>query len=711
MPLSQNFLHRLLEPGLPFRTTLGVALSLLPMTLATMSFQLTDSHFPHIPCAQLLSKAQALHQGGQLPQAEATYRELLQQEPGHGSALHGLGLLLAAQARFADALEALKGAASALPSSAAVQVDIGQVLRGARRLAEASPYFERAVALEPANRAYQLFELLHRATLLDQQGRPEEAMACFVRATEEHPESADAWGALGFIQSYLMTPVAATASLQRALQLDPTRTDVIERFGRVLQEQGRYEDSALTFERLLKMEPMRPLVAGRLMHSKMLTADWTSLEVLQTHVEAHLAAGELCSEPFGLQGFCESPALLGLAARGYTAKYAPDASSVLGPAAVGSGERIRLGYLSGEFRDQATSVLLTEVLERHDRERFEIVAFDNGWGDGSDKRRRIEACVKIEPIRRIAAADVARRVRALGIDILINLNGFFGEARTDVFSLRPAPIQVNYLGFPGTIGATYIDYIIADQTVIPEEDQAHYAEKVVYLPDCYQPNDATRPVGAWPARRADIKLPDDRFVFCCMNNVYKIVPAMYDVWMRILTRVPNSVLLLYSKVPEAHLNLRAEAQARGVEPQRILFGPPLSGEKHLARLRLTDLFLDTLPYNAHTTGSDALWAGLPILTCLGRAFPGRVCASLLRAVGLPELVTSSLAEYEDLAVRLANEPGVLAALRARLAGQLRHAPLYDTPRYTRHLEAAYSQMVQRARAGLEPTGFTCIAES
>jgi len=269
---------------------------------------------------------------------------------------------------------------------------------------------------------------------------------------------------------------------------------------------------------------------------------------------------------------------------------------------------------------------------------------------------------------------------------------------------------VNYLGFPGTIGAPCIDYIVADSTVIPPAEQAHYVEQVVYLPHSYQPNDSTRAVALQPALRAEAGLPEDAFVFCCLNNAYKILPPVFDVWMRLLRQVPGSVLLLYGDKPELQANLRFEAEQRGVQAQRILFAPPWRNDMHLRRLQLCDLFLDTWPYNAHTTGSDALWAGLPLLTCNGRSFPSRVGASLLQAVGLPELITHDLPSYEALALRLATEPGLLTGLRVRLRAQARSSPLYATARYTLNLEAAYLQMVARARAGLAPEGFAVPAQ-
>lgn len=654
----------------------------------------------------LLAAAQKLHDARTWSSAEAAYRAVLAKRPDRRDALQGLGLLALKQGHAGEAVLWLKAALVVSAPEASLHVELARALRTQGLHEEATAHFEHAAALNPADTQIQLMLRLHQGATLDDMGRTEEALACYQEAVQQHPQAADAWAALGVVQHHLLGPAAAEASFQRALQIDPTRFDVIERFAMVLQEQRRHEDAALVFERLLQLKPDHPLVPGRLLHCKMLGADWTALEELQRRVELLVAAGHLAAEPFGLQACCTSPALLLKAARQFTATYHPDRSDMLPPARIGEGGKIRIGYVSGEFRNQATSVLLTEVLERHDTARFEVFAFDNGWSDGSALRSRIEQAVtELVPIRQLSNLDAAAAIRERGIDILVNLNGHFGLARSHLFSLRPAPVQVNYLGFPGTIGAPYIDYLIADDTVVPPEDQHHYIEKLAYLSGCYQPNDSTRQVATEPSRRADVGLPEDAFVFCCMNNVYKITPAVFDVWMRLLQRVPASVLMLYSDTPATQDNLRHEAAARGVDGARIVFGGPLPQEQHLARLRLADLFLDTWPYNAHTTGSDALWAGLPVLTCTGATFPSRVGASLLRAVGLPELVTDSFEAYESLALRLATEPGLLSGLRQRLAANLAQAPLYDTAGYVRRLEAAYRQMVERARAGLPPSAF------
>jgi len=671
-------------------------------TLATLT--------PPPQSRQLLEAALKLHDTRPWSEGEAGYRAVLARHPARLDALLGLGHISSQEKRFAEAVGWFKVAVAAHPTQAGAHLALARALRQLGQDDEAARHFDQAAALRPAEAQYALAARMHRGSMLEARSQLDEALACFQDAAQQHPDEADAWAALAMLQWRVQGAASSLDSFRRALQIDPTRSELIEKFGLALQDDNSVEDASLVFQRLLQMEPNRPLTLGRLMHTKMMAADWTALDRLQQRVEAGVNAGQLTAEPFGLQGYCTSPQTLLHAAQTYAASRHPDRSAQLAPAVVGRAGKIRIGYSSGEFRQQATSLLLTEVLELHDREHFEVYAIDNGWSDGSVLRQRIERAVtEVVPIRGLSDKEAAAAIRARGIDILVNLNGYFGLARNNLFSLRPAPIQVNYLGFPGTIGAEFIDYLIADEVVIPPEAHAHYSEKVVTLPGSYQPNDSQRPISSEPLQRSDVGLPEGAFVFCCMNNVYKITPAVFDIWMRLLRQVPGSVLWLYGRVAEARGNLIHEAAERGVTAERLVFASTVPPERHLARLRLADLFLDTWPYNAHTTGSDALWAGLPVLTCTGATFPSRVGASLLHAVGLPELVTDSFEAYESLALRLATEPGLLSGLRARLASNLPQAPLYDTPRYVRHLEAAYKRMVECARAGHAAQAFAVDA--
>jgi predicted O-linked N-acetylglucosamine transferase (SPINDLY family) len=305
-------------------------------------------------------------------------------------------------------------------------------------------------------------------------------------------------------------------------------------------------------------------------------------------------------------------------------------------------------------------------------------------------------------IRKLDDPSAAATVRENQIDILVNLNGYFGEERTRMFARRPAPVQVNYLGFPGTMGSDYMDYIIADDCVIPPEHRKYFREKVVYLPNSYQANDAKKEIGTVGLSRATYGLPPQGFVFCCFNNNYKIIPEIFDRWMRILKQVDQSVLWLIEDSEKAASNLRTEATARGVSAERLIFAKRLPLSEHLARHRLADLFLDTLPYNAHTTASDALWAGLPVLTCLGQTFAGKVGASLLEAIGLPELITTTLDDYVQLAIDLAKHPEKVTLVKRKLLDNRLTTPLFNTEQFTRDIEAAYSAMYERLRAGLRP---------
>jgi predicted O-linked N-acetylglucosamine transferase (SPINDLY family) len=354
-------------------------------------------------------------------------------------------------------------------------------------------------------------------------------------------------------------------------------------------------------------------------------------------------------------------------------------------------DRIRLAYLSADFHQHPTAQLMAELFERHDRTRFEVTGIAFGPDDGSEMRARVRRSFDgFEDVRGKSDAEVAAMLKARETDIAVDLNGHTAGARPGIFACRPAPVQVNYLVYPGTVGADFIDYVLADATVLPADQQIFFREKIVHLPDCYQANDATRFVPPAPMR-AEAGLSDDAIVFCCFNNSWKITAPIFDIWMRLLGKVGNGVLWLLDG-PHAS-NLRKEAGARGIDPGRLIFAPMLPPDRHLARHRLADLFLDTLPYNAHTSCSDALWAGVPVITCYGKSFPGRVAASLLKAIGLPELVTRRLEDYEALAQELALNPSLLKATREKLARNRLTTPLYDSDRFRRNIEAAYEAML------------------
>jgi protein O-GlcNAc transferase len=364
--------------------------------------------------------------------------------------------------------------------------------------------------------------------------------------------------------------------------------------------------------------------------------------------------------------------------------------------------RIRVGYFSSDLHEHATAYLITQVLERHDRSRFEVTAYSYGVDDSSATRRRVRQAVdQFVDLRQMSDRAAAERIRADGIDILLDLKGYTLGARNGVLALRPSPIQVNYLGYPGTLGAPFYDYIIGDPVVTPLEHAADYSEKIAQMPICYQPNDRDRAIGPRPTR-SECGLPEHGFVFCSFNSPYKITAEMFDIWCRLLRQVDGSVLWLYRTNAQAHRNLAQEASRRGVDPSRVIWGEQLPQTRHLGRLQVADLMLDTRPVCAHTTASDALWAGLPVITCPGQSFVSSVAASLLRAAGLPELVASSLTEYESTALELACDPRRLTGLKERLTANREHCALFDSARYARDLEALYERMFERYLHGQPP---------
>lgn len=609
----------------------------------------------------------------------------------------GRGNVLNELKQYQESLTAYDRALALNPRLAGALLGRGNVLHVVKRHDDALLAYDKALGLAPDfPEAW-----LNRGNLLNAVNRCEEALAAFDRALALRPDLAEAWLGLGNVLFLLKRHQEAISAYEKALSIRPDMAEAQLGRGNVFGVLKRHREAANAYAAVLSIEPQQSVTKGLLLHQKMLGCDWSGLDVLAAEIEKDIAAGKLSAEPFALQAISDSPRILQLCAELYNRQKYPAQAKPFLPQP--GHEKIRIGYLSGELREQATSHLIVGVLEQHDVSRFEVYAFDNGWDDRSEIRGRIKAAVdEMIEIRQLSDASALAAIREKQIDVLINLNGYFGEQRTQLCAHRAAPIQANYLGFPGTLGANYMDYIIADSQVVPEDHECFYDEKVIYLPNCYQANDRNKKIAPSAPTRLECGLPESGFVFCCFNNSYKILPGIFDRWMRILSHVDNSVLWLFGDNQETISNLKREATARNVDPQRLVFARPIPLADHLARQARADLFLDTLPCNAHTTASDALWAGLPLLTCVGGAFSGKVAASLLNAIQLPELITTTLEDYERLAIELAVQPEKLSAVKDKLAGNRLTTSLFDTPLFTRHLETAYSVMYERYRAGLAP---------
>ncbi len=610
------------------------------------------------------------------------------------------GTKLLALGRPEEALASLEQALALAPGDAVTNYNRGNVLIALGRRSEAIAAFEQAARSNP--RLVPAWYNL--GTTLMELRRHEEAVASFDRVLALDPAMAAAHNNRGAALLVLGRPAEAVAALERALRTQPDHPGALENLGGAQMDLGRFEEAMATFRRLLAVAPDRSDTVGRLLEPLVRCCAWSDEYFsLRARVVELAALGLPAQFPFPFLSTSDSPAAQLSCARRCVADKFPAEAEPLWTGVTYAHERIRVAYLSADFHTHATAFLTAELFERHDREKFEWTAVSFGPDDGSPMRRRMEqAFDAFLDVRDLGDRDVARLLREREVDIAVDLKGYTLGRRLGIFAHRIAPVQVNYLGYPGTLGAPYIDYIIADPEVIPEEHFEHYTEKIVHLPGCYQPNGSGRPpVGAAPAR-AELGLPERALVFCCFNASYKITPEIFDIWMRWLHAVPESVLWLLADNPFATANLRAQSARLGIDPGRLVFAPRVELPEHLARQRAADLFVDTLPYNAHTTASDALWAGLPVLTCRGQTFAGRVGASLLQAAGLPELVTQNLEEYESLALALAADRGRLSALRTRLAAARESCALFDVGRSVRSLETAYLMMWRRAESRLAP---------
>jgi len=653
------------------------------------------------------NRGNVLRDLGQSSQALESYDRALALQPGHAQAWSNRGYVLLALKRFGEAVDSFDRAVSLgagnSPADAEILNNRGVALWHLNRPAEAMLSYDRALALQ----AKHVPSLLNRAHQLQGSGQLAAALADYDQALAADPGSARAWNGRGSVLHALKRSGEALASFDKALALDPALVDALSnRASLRWAERGDHAGAVSDITAALAVNPAQPFALGELLHLKSFGADWDDFDRHAKSIDDGVRQGQPVVRPFVYQALSQSPADLQHCSRIFAASLWPDCGEQP-PRFAFRHDKIRIGYVSGEFREQATAYLMAGLYERHDRAKFEIIAIDNGGGDASPMRRRLEnAFDRFLYISQLSDADAVDLIRREEIDILVNLNGYFGAPRMGIFQRRAAPLQVNYLGFPATLGTSCMDYILADRIVIPQEERCHYDERVVYLPNSYQANDNRRPIADHVPSRIALGLPEDGFVFCNFNQSYKITPATFADWMRILQAVEGSVLWLLAGRPPFEANLSKSAERHGIDSRRLVFAPNLPPDQHLSRLKQADLFLDSLPYNAHTTASDALWAGLPLLTCRGTAFPGRVAASLLTAVGMPELITESMEEYVSRAIALARQPQALSALKDKLARNRLIQPLFDTERFRRDIEEAYTGMWQAWRRGESPKSFS-----
>ncbi|MBT3359964.1 MAG: tetratricopeptide repeat protein [Rhodospirillales bacterium] len=687
-----------------------------------------------------LEKGLSLHRAGYLDEARAIYRAILDVEPANAEALHLSGLAAYQSGELAEAVKQIDAAIDADPQQAKYHSNRGNVAKAARELKHAERFYRRALEIDAAfhDARFNLGVLLQEAGELEEaalayddilakspentdamnnlglvrvrQGRLKEAERCFKTVLTANPERLEIYLNLGQVHERLGRLPDAEADYRKAAEGEERRAEAYFNLGCILEQRRRPTKAIAALERAVAENPDYAEAKTTLRHQYMHACAWDKLGKLEETIdEADLRSGgddRTAETPFFSVVRCDDPAQNLRVAKSWSQHlerhcrplFAGDPSRERG-----RGERLRIGYLSNDFFDHATAHLMGGLFEVHDKKRFSIHAYSYGRDDGSHYRRKIaDACNSFVDIREFDHARAARKIHADGIDILIDLKGWTQGNRLAICAHRPAPVQATYLGFPGSTGASFFDYAIVDPVVVPTENARHFSENLAFLPDCYQVNDMTQEISDTPVSRREFGLPENGVVFSCFNNPYKIEPEMFDLWMDLLDRVPESVLWLFAGNDLAVSNLRKAASVRGFSSDRLVFGEQLPKSAHLRRMQMADVALDTRVCNGHTTTSDALWAGIPVIALEGNHFASRVSASCLRAVGLSELIMPSREAYLETALRLAHDATARASLKARLWANRMREPLFETRAFTRSFESLLLTMWDRHANGAPP---------
>ena len=646
------------------------------------------------------NRASVLRSLGRTKEALANFDRALALKPDYVESYCNRGNLLNELGRSEEALASYDRAIEIQPNFFEAYFGRGTARQRLDRAEEALTDFDRALMLNPASADAQC----NRGVALMKLRRWDAALDCLERAIALNPNMAEAHSNRGKLLAELRRYDAAVESFDRAIALHPHDVEPHEQRAIALVQMMRFVQAIESYDKVIALDPDRRFALGMSRYAKMNVCDWTELSADIDRLTAGVKGGRAVSTPFPILALLDAPQLHHKVAKMWVREECPAIRDVEPIRRRESRDVLRVGYFSGDFREHPVAMLMAQVFESHDRSKIEVTAFSYGPPVQDAMRKRLQSTFhRFEDIRGQSDLDVAGLARRLEIDVAVDLAGYTGGSPTGVFARRAAPIQINYLGYPGTMGADYMDYLMGDRTVIAPEQRMHYTEKIIYLPHSYLPYDSTRLIEESRRTREEWGLPAEGFVFCSFNSSYKIMPDVFDGWMRILGRVPSSVLWLSRHNPVVTGNLQREAAGRGIDSHRLIFADRVpSMADHLARHRVADLFLDTLPYNAHTTAIDALWAGLPVLTRIGEAFAGRVAASLLKSVELPELITTTPQQYEELAVQLAENRQRLAEIRQRLENNRLTTPLFDTKSFTRDLESAYRAAYDRNQSGLPP---------
>lgn len=635
---------------------------------------------------------------GEFDQAVTALRQVTELNPTYADGFNNLAVALNYLGEHGEAIAACETAISLRPRYAEAYNSMGNILRDQGKADEAIAAYQKALALKPDHAEVHN----NLGSVLKNQLRLEEAIACYEKALDLKPDIAEAHNNIGNILKHQGKADEAIAAYEKALALKPDYLQAYNNLGSVLKDKGEFAQAIAAYEKALALKPDHPVARALKLHLQAHVCDWSAMAADQTAIP-QLGVSGMPVPPFSMLHLEDAPDRHRLRSENLSAENLPEKRLFFAKGPEGRRERLRIGYFSADFHNHATMYLMARVFALHDKEAFEVFAYSYGKPKQDEMRdfliRNVDHFRDVREMDDMAIVDLSREDE---LDIAIDLKGFTHDARLVPFCHGLAPVQISYLGYPGTLGSPSIDYIIADPILIPEGKRQYYSEKIIYLPHTYQPTDNKREIAKACLSREDIGLPPNQFVFCCFNNNYKISPSEFDIWMRLLGNVEGSVFWLLKSNAWAERNLKREAEARGIKGERLIFAEQLPQAEHLARLQLADLFLDTFNYNAHTTASDALWAGLPVLTKLGQGFPARVAASLLNAAGLPELITHSEEAYEALALDLARHPERLGQIKSKLAANRLTQPLFDSEQYTRHLEAGYQAAYDLFRKGRNP---------